>query len=210
MANELERMLAALKSLDSRSKVQQQYIDQLMALQKAATDAPKWIEQLPGRRVPFHAPINLSITADSTSQVTGTYSVTEDGPFVVTGIAAFFKKTSGAYAQIWGHATASCAKISQVSQQHGYQYLYDQPNLISGDIAITDRGSDRKWESADVSSALYSPEGGGAYVLPISCLFARNSVIEVAFTPNPSIPYTGTVQIILLGYKIVQGANYQP
>jgi len=204
------RVLAAFKQLSTKVATQEQYINQLMALQKAAVDAPKWVEQIPGRRVPFHAPINLSIEADSTSKVEGTYSVTEDGPFVVTGIACFFKKTSGAYANIWGHATASTARIAQAGQQHGYQYLFDQPHIISGDFNITDRGSDRKWESADVSSALYSPEGGGAYVLPIACLFGRNSVIEVGFAPNPSIPYTGTVQMILLGYKIVQGATYQP
>lgn len=210
MANQIENLFKAMRALDSRTKQQQQFIDQMMALQKAATDSPKWIEQLPGRRVPFMAPVNLTIEADSTSQVSGTYSVTEDGPFVVTGVAIFFKKTSGAYANIWGHGAASCARIAPTGQQHGYGYLFDQPHVISGDVAITDRGSDRKWESADVASALYSPEGGGAYVLPIACLFGRNTVIEVAYTPNPAIPYSGTVQVILLGYKIVQGATYQP
>lgn len=209
MAGE-ERLLAALKQLHAKQQTQQQALDQLMSLQKAASDAPKWVEQIPGRRVPFNAPINLTIDADSTSKTEGTYSVSEDGPFVVTGVALFFKKTEGAYSQIWGHAATGSARIAQTGQQHGYQFLFDQPHLISGDVTITDRGSDRKWESADVSSALYSPEGGGAYVLPIACMFGRNSVIEVGFTPNPSIPYSGVVQAILLGYKIIQGATFQP
>lgn len=204
------RLLAALKQIHSKQQVQQQVIDQLMALQKAAADAPKWIEQIPGRRLDFKAPINLNIAANSNSKVEGTYSVSEDGPFVVTGVAGYFKKTEGSYAHVWGPISTLDARIATTGQQHGYQNLFDQPHLISGDISITDRGSDRKWESSDVSSALYSPQGGGAYVLPIACLFSRNSVIEVGFTPNPAVPYSGVVQMILLGYKIVQGATFQP
>lgn len=205
-----QKTASALKSMFVQMKTQQQAIDQLMALQKASADSPKWIEQIPGRRVSFIAPINLTVEADSTSKVEGTYTVSEDGPFVVTGVAAFFKKTSGAYQNIWGYASAADARIAEVGQQHGYGYLFDQPQVCSGDIGITDRGSDRKWESADVASALYSPQGGGAYILPIGVLFGRQSVIEVGFTPNPAIPYSGVVQIVLLGYKIVQGATYQP
>jgi len=201
---------AALKQMFVQMQTQKQAIDQLMALQKASADAPKWVEQIPGRRVPFNAGIDLAIAASSSSKVEGTYSVTEDGPFVVTGIAMFYQKTSGAYANIWGYASAADARMPAAGMQFGYQGIFDQPHIISGDVTITDRGSDRKWESRDISSALYAPQAGGAYVLPIACLFARNSVIEVGFTPSVATTYSGKVQVILLGYKIVQGSTYQP
>jgi hypothetical protein len=207
-----QRTAAAIKGLAAKAKTQEAQLNQLLALQKASVDAPKWIEQIPGRRVPFWGIIDLTISADSTAKVDGTYSVTEDGPFVVTGVALFFKKTSGSYAGIYGYANAAGSRIASGStgMQHGYQYLTDQPWVISGSLQIADRGSDRNWQNKEVSSALFSPEAGGVYVLPTACLFDRNSVIEVGFTPGVSIPYSGSVQCVLLGYKIVQGQNYQP
>lgn len=188
----------------------EQVVNQLTELQKASVDSPKWIEQLPGRRVPFWAAIDLTIAADSTSAVSGNYNVTEDGPFVMTGVAAFFQRTTGAYAGHWGFANTADARIASVSQQHGFGFIYDQPNIISGDFKIVDRGSDRNWQNKELASALLSPEAGGVYVFPVACLIDRSSVIEVTFTPGVSIPQAGKVQMILCGYKIVQGSSYQP
>jgi hypothetical protein len=205
-----DRTAAALKSLYTEFRTQKQAIDQLMALQKASADAPKWVEQIPGRRVPYLAAIDLTIAASSTSKVEGTHTVSEDGPFVCTGVALFYQKTSGNYCNIWGYASAADARIPPTQAGQGFQTIFDQPHIISGDVSITDRGSDRKWESKDIASALYSPQAGGAYILPISCMFSRNSVIEIGFTPGVSMPVAGKVQAIFLGYKIVQGSVYQP
>lgn len=207
-----QRTASALKQLLTRVKQQEAQLNQLTALQKASADAPKWIEQIPGRRVSFWAVIEMTISADSTSQVDGTYQVTEDGPFVVTGVGLFFQKTSGAYANIWGYASAGGAKIAAgtTGQQHGYEYLFDQPHVISGDFKLIDRGSDRNWQSKEVASALFSPEAGGIYALPVGVLFSQSSVVEAKFTPGNSIPYSGKVQCVLCGYKIVQGQTYQP
>jgi len=206
------RNAAAFKQMALRLKQHEAQLQQITALQKASADAPKWIEQIPGRRIPFWGIVDLTIAADSTSKVEGTYNVTEDGQFVVTGVGLFFRKTSGAYQGIWGYATAAGAKTSAgtTGQQHGYGFLFDQPHVISGNLQIIDRGSDRNWQNREVASALFAPEAGGVFVLPVACLFDRNGVIEVGFTPGVSIPYTGAVQCVLCGYKIIQGQSYQP
>lgn len=201
---------SALKSMATMVKQHDAQIQQMTAIQKANADAPRWIEQIPGRRVPFWAIVDLTIAADSTSKIDGTYSVTEDGQFVVTGVGLFFKKTSGAYTGIYGYASAAGAKIGAVGQQHGYGYIADSPWVISGSLKIVDRGSDRNWQNKEVASALFSPEAGGIYVLPVACLFGRNSTVEVSFTPGVAIPYSGSVQCVLCGYKIVQGQSFQP
>lgn len=204
------RTAAAFKQLAARTGVLQQAVDQLMALQKAATDAPKWIEQIPGRRVPFVAAIDLLIGANNTAKVEDNYTVTEDGQFVVTGIGAYFQKTAGVGAGIWGYASAADGRLANPALPAGYAGIFDQPHIISGDVSIVDRGSDRRWSNRDFSSALFSPQAGGVYILPVSCLMPRNAVLEVGFTPSVAIPHTGKVQIDLLGYKIVQGSTYAP
>ena len=213
MADMDPRTAAALKQLAARTGILQQTVDQLMALQKAATDAPKWIEQIPGRRVDFKAVVDLPIEANSTAKSDGIYTVTEDGQFVVSAIAAFFQKTEGDAAGIWGYASAADGRIADPAiQALGYCYagIFDQPHIISGDFTITDRGSDRRWDNRDFSSALFSSQAGGVYVMPVACLLPRNGVVEVGFTPSVAIPYKGKVQVILLGYKIVQGSTYAP
>jgi hypothetical protein len=211
MPTQDQRARAAAAHLDKRLRNMESVVNQLTELQKASVDSPKWIEQLPGRRVPFWAAIDLTIAADSTSSVSGNYNVTEDGPFVMTGIAAFFQRTSGAYQGHWGFANTADARINGAGgQQHGFGYIYDQPNIISGDFKVVDRGSDRNWQNRELASALLSPEAGGVYVFPVACLVDRSSVIEVTFTPGVSIPQSGKVQMILCGYKIVQGSSYQP
>jgi len=214
MADMDPRTAAAFKQLAARTGTLQQTVDQLMALQKASTDSPKWIEQIPGRRVDFKAVIDLPVLANTTAKVEGIYTVTEDGQFVVSAIGAFFQKLEGLGAGIWGYASASDGRVADLALQAVlglcYDGIFDQPHIISGDVTITDRGSDRRWENRDFSSALFSAQAGGVYVMPVSCLLPRNGVVEVGFTPSKAIPYKGKVQIILLGYKIVQGSTYAP
>lgn len=203
-------LAAALRQEQRHRQQLHDTVNELMQLQKARKDTPKWIEEMPGRRVPYFAPIDLNLAANSTSKVESVHNVSTDGMFIITAIMGFFKRTSGAYAGIWGPITAYDARIAETGQQHGYAFLFNQPNVISGDVEIIDRGSDRNWQDRPVASAAWSPQAGGAYILPASNLLGRNSTIQVTFTPGVAIAQTGTVQIVLAGYKIVQGDTYQP
>jgi hypothetical protein len=204
------RAAAAIANMAMRLKQHEAQLTQLTALQKATADAPKWIEQIPGRRVPYWGVIDLPIIGNSTSKVDGIYNVSEDGPYVVTGIGMFYKLTTGDAAGVWGYATAAGSRIPAALPSPGFLGILDQPHVTSGSVRIVDRGSDRNWQNKPVASALFSPEAGGIYVLPVACLFDRNSAIEASFQPGLAVAETGLVECVLCGYKIVQGQSYQP
>lgn len=206
----LNQIVAAFRAQQSKVAGHEAMLNQIMGLLKAQSDVPKWIEDIPGRRSPFFAPVNLTIQANSTSQVTGTYTVSADGPFVVTGVAAFYKRTEGPYLNEWHPVTTFAARIAPVTQGIGHGYVYDKPVLISGDIEIVDHGSGRNWQDGTIASAVLSPQAGGIYVLPVAHLFDTNSVVSCKFTPGAAEAYAGVVQFVLCGYKIVQGNQYQP
>jgi len=183
---------------------------QLLGMIKNLTNTPRWVEEIPGKRQPHFEVIDITFASNSVAKREGTTTVSIDGPFVCTGVAIYFAKTSGAYANIWGPATAFGARISQVGQQHGFGNIFDQPHCSSFTVEITAHGSERLWQSRPVASALYSPEAGGAYMLPASHMFKRASTIRLALTPDVSMPYTSKAQGVFLGYRILQGYNYQP
>lgn len=199
-----------LRSHEGKINSLNQQINQLLGMVKGLANTPRWIEEIPGKRQPHFEVVEITLSANSTAKREGTTTVSIDGPFVCTGVAIFFQKTSGAYANIWGPATAFGSKIAETGQQHGFGYIFDQPHCSSFTVEITAQGSQRLWQSKPVASALYSPEAGGAYILPASHLFMRASTIRLAVTPDVSMPYTGKVQGIFLGYRILQGYNFQP
>lgn len=201
---------AAIRGLQEENSKMANVLSEIQGYMKAMGNTPKWIEEIPGSRTPYFAVIEVTISANSTSRSEGTHTVSTDGPFVCTGVFMTYQRTSGAYSGIWGPATAFGSKITTSSQQHGFAYLFDQPNCASFTIEIIDKGSERLWQSKPVSSALYAPQAGGAYILPASHLFKRNSVILFQVTPDVSVPQAGKIQAIFLGYKIVQGIVYQP
>lgn len=210
------RARSAIANMAMRVKQHEAQLTQLTALQKATADAPKWIEQIPGRRVPYKAVIDLPVLANSGAKVDGVYNVSQDGPFVLTGIGLFYKRMNppspeppDPFAGIWGYATAAHARLLDTHPAEGFLGL-DQPHVTSGGLQITDRGSDRQWQNKEIPSALFSAEAGGIYVEPVACLFERDSVIEASFTPGVVVDYPGLVECVLCGYKIVQGQSYQP
>lgn len=184
-------------------------VEELKSYMTSVGQTPKFIEQMPGARSPFFAVVEVVIDADSTSRKEGTDHIGADGPLVVTGVALFYKRTSGPY-QVWGPATAYGAEIAQGNAQFGLENIFNAPHIGSFTVELSCSGSDRLWQDKPVSSALYSPEAGGAYILPTSFLVAENSTLKVSVTPDVALDYAGKVQAVFLGYKIVKGPNYTP
>jgi len=209
VANE-QQLVNALFAQQRRVEGLEKGLDEMKALLRAVSTAPKWVEEIPGTRVPYFATIDIVIAANSTSKVEGTYTVSTDGPFACVGIAMFFQRTTAPYSGLWSPATTFGAKIAPASQQLGFGYLFDSPLMGSFDVEIAESGSDRNWQNNAFASALFAPSQGGVYVLPTANLFGRSSVATVRVTPTVAQAVAGKVQVILLGYKIVQGNTYAP
>lgn len=203
-------LLAALRTQQTKVQTLESQQQELLALVRQSANAPKWIENIPGVRSPYFAVVEITIAANSTSKVEGTFSVSTDGPFVVTAIGMWFQRTSSPYNGLWAPATTVDLAIAPASQQHGFGYLFDKPVCGSFDVELAESGSDRNWQNAAFSSALFSPSVGGLYVLPTANMFGRSSVVTVRVTPTVAQTVAGKVQTLLLGYKILQGNNYQP
>jgi hypothetical protein len=185
-------------------------IQEIKSLLEASGDSPKYIENIPGKRVPYMAGISITIDANSTARAEGTYTVSRDGPFVCTAIQMSWQRTSGAYTGWWGPASTFDMRIAAASQQLGLGGLFDQVVVHSFDVEIADKGSDRSWQNIAFASTLFSPQAGGIYGLPVSYLFDTNSLAEIKVTPTAAQTVSGKVLVELLGYKIVQGSTYQP
>ena len=206
-----ERFLASqLKKQASEIKSQGQILEELKTLMQTAADAPKWIEDIPGKRVPYVAQVDITVPAGSTARLEGTYPIPQDGAFVNTGVAMFWRRTSGAYTGMWMPATTYDLKMADSSQQLGYGGLFDNPCVASFNVELSDSGSDREWQNVAFASALFNPQSGGIYMWPAAYLFDTNSVARVRVTPTIAPLVAGVCAVLLLGYKIVQGVAYQP
>lgn len=206
----LAQLAAALRKTQSDNREMRKSMEEMQALLAKNSNAPRWIEDIPGKRVQYFATIDITIAASSTTRVEGTYSVSTDGPFVCTGIAMYFQRTTAPYDGIWSPATAVEARIAPNGQGLGFAYLYDNPVLGSFDVEFSESGADRNWQNSPFASALFAPSVGGVYVLPVSALFGRSAVVICKVQPTVAQRYAGKVQVILLGYKIVQGDTIQP
>lgn len=200
----------ALQAQIAKTRSLEKHLDELRALMQAAASVPKHIEDIPGVRVPWQGIIDIIIPASSSSRAEGTLTLSSDGPYVVTGLALFWRRTSGAYQGHWTHATTAGLKIAPASQQLGFSFLFDQPLVASFDVEIEVTDSGRNWQNMPFSSALFNPMTGGAYIFPAAHLLGTNAIVKVHVTPTVTQTVSGIVQAIFLGYKIVQGPVYQP
>jgi len=187
-----------------------QVVEELKSLVRAGADAPKYIENIPGRRVPYIAEIDITIASGSSARVEGTYPVSQDGPYVLTGLAAFWQRTTAPYNNYPGPATTVGLRMAPASQNVGFDNLFDTPVVGSFNLEIADSASDRNWQNQAFTSAILNPDNGYMFMFPVSYLFPTNTVARVYVTPTVAQEIAGQVLVVLLGYKIVQGQAYQP
>ena len=203
-------IIRAMNAQAAKTRNLEKYIDEMRALLQGAQAVPKHIEDIPGVRVPWQGVLEIAITANSSSRSEGTLTLSSDGPYIVTGLALYWRRTSGAYQGYWTHATTAGLKIAPASQQLGFGGLFDQPLVASFDVEIEVTDSGRNWQNIPFSSALFNPNTGGAYIFPVAHMLGTNAIVKVHVTPTVVQAVSGVVQAIFLGYKVVQGPVYQP
>jgi len=189
---------------------QGQLLDRLQDIVQQNQDAPAFIDQIPGRRVPYLDPVEITVPANSTQRLQGRASISQDGPFVIQAIALFYERTAGPYALSYKPATTVDQKMADQAMQLGNQFIFNNPIGVDFDIEITDSASDRNWQNIGFPSALCAEAVGYMYMLPVSYLADPNTVIRIYATPKIAQVNAGQLTAVLTGYKIVQGASYQP
>lgn len=207
----------ALKYLASKARTSDKRIsdleglaEQLQSIIKKGQDAPAYIDQIPGRRVPHLGTVEITIPAASTARLEGRFPVAQDGPFVILGIALFYERTAGPYANKYVAATTVNLEMAEAAMQLGSMLIYNNPIGVDFDLEISDTASDREWQNIAFPSALCNEEAGFMYLFPIAYLASTNTIIKVFATPKVQQDFAGRLKVMLLGYKIVTGADYQP
>lgn len=205
-----QKVHAVLNAQQRRIDSLTRQLEEVNALMRAAGAAPTTIEQVTGLRVPYLGVITIAIPANSQARAEGSLPVGADGPFVVTGMAAFWYRTSGAYQGQYGPVSTVSSRIAPASQQLGFGGLFDQPIAGNFDFEINVSDSGRNWQNLPFASALFAQEVGGAYVFPVHHMLGINAIIKVYATPKAAQTVSGVIVFHFLGYKLVQGATFQP
>jgi len=170
----------------------------LLALQRAT--AP----QTPGlpacqKRQTFAYSVEIPLKQGSTQRTPGTFSVSQDGPFVALALQAAWRETQGAYAGRWMPPSSEELYIRAAGS---FNFANPpRPDPVDFEYEITDGNSDRNWQDKPIpSSFLYSVAGQPAY-LPVPGVFPTNSTVTVTVTPIRPVTADGILKFTFWGYK---------
>jgi hypothetical protein len=83
-------MLRQMAELVSNSTKLAQTVAQMSAQRTGGNPSLQYVENIPGRRVPFDQLVSIPIGADLTSETQGSITINQDGPFVAVSRMAIF------------------------------------------------------------------------------------------------------------------------
>ena len=165
---------------------------------------PRFIEDIPGKRVPYTYGVNITIT--NTTQTPGTITISSDGPFLATGLVAAWRPTTGtspvgaiAMTGRWRPISSTNAIVSD-----GAASLIALPDAVDFTWNYSEAGSDRARQNIDRSSVeLFSNQDRPCY-LPIADFFERNTAVTVNVTMLRAPTNAGVLWFGFAGYKLLQ------
>jgi len=188
----------------------------LGALQQAKSAAsaltplvPRFIEDIPGKRVPYTYGVNLQPAAGAawtTALVSGVLTISSDGPFLATGLVAAWRPTTGTSVVGAIAMTGRWRPISSTNAitQDGVGSLIAMPDAVDFVWNYSEAGSDRARQNIDRSSVeLFSNQDRPCY-LPIADFFERNTAVTVNVTMLRNPTNTGVLYFGFCGYKLLQ------
>lgn len=192
---DLARLVAQLQA------DQQKLVQDLQALQQAS--APPQAQQpgLPAcqKQQPFSYSVEIPLPAGANSRTPGTFTTSQDGPFVALALQAAWRETQGAYAGRWLPPSSEELYLRAAAT---FNFANPpRPDAVDFEYEISDGNSDRNWQDKPVpSSFLYSVAGQPA-VLPVPGVFGTNSTVTVAVTPIRPVTAAGILKFTFFGYK---------
>ena len=170
---------------------------------------PRFIEDIPGKRVPYTYGVNLQPAAGAawtTALVSGVVTISSDGPFLATGLVAAWRPTTGtsvvgaiAMTGRWRPISSTNAIVSD-----GAASLIALPDAVDFTWNYSEAGSDRARQNIDRSSVeLFSNQDRPCY-LPIADFFERNTAVTVNVTMLRAPTNAGVLWFGFAGYKLLQ------
>ena len=165
---------------------------------------PRFIEDIPGKRVPYSYNINLTIT--NTTQTPGTFTVSQDGPFLATQLLAAWRPTAGADSG----ANAGAGRWRKINSiwalaSDGAGGTYRDPDTVDFEWRYSCSGSDRARQNEVLRSSveLFSVHDR-PYYLPIADFFERSTTVTVEATMLRTPLNAGILKFQFIGYKLLQ------
>ncbi len=185
-------------------------VERKLAEVAGSRERPFYVEDIPGKRVPFWAVIQITIPAQSVSRTSGIHTLSMDGPFVATDIFAHFLPSTGG----GGQATAinrwrGPASDEPETELAANVYSVDVPDFF---WELEDAGSNRARQNLPIPSAVFSHGRVNLGEFGVGDFFERQSVIRVWITPTRLMGGTGTygvLYITLKGYKVLVSQAFQ-
>lgn len=206
---------ALLRALQAQSAQQAAQISQLMARladnERRLTEGGVAsggkaynIRDLPGKEVPYWGLITIAIPASSTSQATGTHTVSMDGPLCVTDLYCYWRPTGSATEQNRWRPVSSVEPEAEIAAG---TWISDN---IDFTWKIEDGANDRARMSGELPSALLSNGRIGTGALPVMDVFNAGGSVRVTVTPIRALAANeqGTLYFVLGGFRKLLEQSY--
>ena len=191
---------AALQSEILKIQTRLESSERKLAEMASTKERPWYIEDIPGKRVPYWANITIDIAASSTARVSGTYTVSQDGPFVATTLMAAFRPTGSSATAInrWRMPSSVEPEIEVTAGTFGNDYL----DFL---WEVEDSGSNRQRQNRALPSSYLANGRVNLSELGVADFFERSSVITVYITPIRTLATNreGTLHFTLVGFKLL-------
>lgn len=188
-----------------------------------STQVPRYIEDIPGKRVSYWWVISIptdAAIADG-SVWTGSQTLSQDGPFVINSTRAFWRVTtaSGGTPDPFLRAFLPPCKLSFLIAGMGSNL--DHTSLVAANLKdMPDwffqfqlSGGDRLWQNSNIPSSVFTTDGVRPEYLGMPGWVERNDTFTVQMTASvaataPDAGARGTMYIVQSGYKILRPIDF--
>jgi hypothetical protein len=194
---------ALIRQLNSRIQLLESKASELAAKAARPMTLQEQIDAIPGRRIGFSqvATQTFTTTQDGTRAAAMNFTISQDGPFILTHYPMAMWKPSNAGATNFGEWRPVC------SAQLPTQTV--ATDFIDISYELVDGGSNRQLYNLPVPGGLLSTPNN-MILFPVPTMFMPNTTIQfiptyenIAFNGGGTPTSSGTLVVMLPGYKIV-------
>jgi hypothetical protein len=197
-AETIGTLQAKLSDRDKRLAALEKKLEEI----RRSRERPYYIEDVPGKRVPFFAVITFPVpfVTINDHRAVGIHTLSMDGPFVATDLYGVFLPTS------------SVNRFKNPSSDEPENEF--TANSFSVDVLdflweLEDAGGGRYQQNLPVPSAILSHGRVNLGELSIGGFYERQGVIRIWITPSQGFDGDGTLYMILKGFKILVSQSFE-